>query len=626
MWLFPLYLLGAAALAVPVLVHLRNQRMQQVQVLPTLRFIAASTLKTSRWRELQRWLVLLLRLLLIIGLVIAFAQPWKADLTPATGVSAVLVLDRSASMQARGVWSEAQDAARTWIARQPDEARVALIAADRQPQTVVQFADHRSRLLNAVNAQEPGNGGTDLDGALRAADALLRSESAATSRIALISDLSTSACRGIAFDQPLSPGVALEVLPVGTTAPHTWSVMAVQHPAVIQDDEGVVDLVAEIRNRTGATGHAELRVQVDDGPEVIRPITLPDDGSQSVSIPLRSHRGHPLTGRVRIVSGIGDAGDDLGIDDQRWFTIPTRGTATIAACVDGSWDPRFLAAATEPGHQDRFCWLAMSPANLDPTNATVLVISPGTPLSVDRARIVRAHIVTGHPTVVLLDGRPWAGWATESLPFSAKSVEQRDGLMPAERITGLDLRHPILRCFAVPGSGDLGGFAVQRWQPITGGHPLLRLSTGDALLSIVSAPGRLAVFALPPDRRWSDWPAHPTFLPVWQQTLAWLVERGGMTNDALIGDLGITAAAPGIITTAAGTLRAVNIDPREAETDRWTNLQAFARLKNPADPRVILANRSQDAEADARHLAWWVLLTITGLALVELLLANRTPR
>src|SRR4051794_37862866 len=100
MFLFPLYLIGAAALGIPLWVHLRNRQSTPPYRFPTLRFLMQSSIVSERRRQILRWLVLLLRLGALAALALAFAQPWLPSAIAPGSSAAVLVLDISASMRA----------------------------------------------------------------------------------------------------------------------------------------------------------------------------------------------------------------------------------------------------------------------------------------------------------------------------------------------------------------------------------------------------------------------------------------------------------------------------------------------------------------------------------------------
>jgi len=117
-FLSPLFLLGAAAAAIPVVLHLLKREPEA-----RVRFAAVKMLKrapvehTARHR-LRELLLLALRVATLLLLALAFARPFIAHGGAATvsGIR-IVALDTSASLSAPGRFALAQQAARNAVAQ-----------------------------------------------------------------------------------------------------------------------------------------------------------------------------------------------------------------------------------------------------------------------------------------------------------------------------------------------------------------------------------------------------------------------------------------------------------------------------------------------------------------------------
>jgi len=100
-WLAPLFLLGLAGLAVPILLHLRRRRMEKRVAFGAMMFLEESPPPPKQRRRLEDWWLLLLRCLALALVVLAFAWPaWRSVSDAAQGEQRrVILIDRSASMQ-----------------------------------------------------------------------------------------------------------------------------------------------------------------------------------------------------------------------------------------------------------------------------------------------------------------------------------------------------------------------------------------------------------------------------------------------------------------------------------------------------------------------------------------------
>src|SRR5437870_10333756 len=102
----PAYLLGLAALALPILVHLFNRRRPRPLEFGAIEFVLRSQRQKARRLRLRQLLLLALRCLLIAGVALALArpslEPRGAQAAVARGPQATaLVVDASLSMRYR---------------------------------------------------------------------------------------------------------------------------------------------------------------------------------------------------------------------------------------------------------------------------------------------------------------------------------------------------------------------------------------------------------------------------------------------------------------------------------------------------------------------------------------------
>src|SRR5829696_4339191 len=142
-FLTPLFFLGVAALAAPVLVHLvRRTRARRVQF-PALVFVRQVPQRTIRRRTLQNLLLLLLRCLAILLIVIAFTRPFFSGGSAARDNGAagatVILIDNSLSMRREQMFAEAQKRAETTLEDARPYEQVALLSFDKRYTVINRF-------------------------------------------------------------------------------------------------------------------------------------------------------------------------------------------------------------------------------------------------------------------------------------------------------------------------------------------------------------------------------------------------------------------------------------------------------------------------------------------------------
>ena len=89
-FLTPLFLVGLAGLAIPVLLHLIQKERRNVVQFPSLMFIRRIPYQSVQRRRIRHWLLLALRLAALALLVMAFGRPFfrRADVAAAGGTGA----------------------------------------------------------------------------------------------------------------------------------------------------------------------------------------------------------------------------------------------------------------------------------------------------------------------------------------------------------------------------------------------------------------------------------------------------------------------------------------------------------------------------------------------------------
>ncbi|MCA9077669.1 MAG: BatA domain-containing protein [Planctomycetaceae bacterium] len=178
-FLTPLYLLGALAIALPVVFHMIRRTPSGRQEFSSLMFLEPSPPRITSRSKVEHWLLLLLRAIAVVLIAIAFARPFlrvqgetAADVGDFREV--VVLLDTSASMRREGVW----DAAVRELTRVIDETeprdRVELLTFNQQPRVLIdsrQWAElepsqRAARVTSLLVDVTPGWASTDLGRAL----------------------------------------------------------------------------------------------------------------------------------------------------------------------------------------------------------------------------------------------------------------------------------------------------------------------------------------------------------------------------------------------------------------------------------------------------------------------------
>ena len=177
-FLAPLFLLGVAALAGPILIHLVERESGQVIQFPSLMFLRKIPYKSMRRQRIRNWLLLLLRCAALLLLVLAFARPFFRIPALAAGASSgarevVILVDQSYSMGYGDHWERARAAAREAVEGLGPDDRATLIFFSRGAQAGARSTTNRASLRASIDAAQVGSGVTRYDPALKLAQTIL---------------------------------------------------------------------------------------------------------------------------------------------------------------------------------------------------------------------------------------------------------------------------------------------------------------------------------------------------------------------------------------------------------------------------------------------------------------------
>lgn len=179
--LAPFFLLGLLAIGVPIWLH-RVARANPVRhPFPSLMLLEHSETERTAQRTLRYWLLLLLRILLLVALVLAFAGPLlRKDESTAHAANArlhAIVVDASFSMQHPERWARALEAAESVIESLRSADQVMLVRASGRHMDIVQDpipAREAGTLRAKLTSLAPGRERLDFGLAMSTAEQWLR--------------------------------------------------------------------------------------------------------------------------------------------------------------------------------------------------------------------------------------------------------------------------------------------------------------------------------------------------------------------------------------------------------------------------------------------------------------------
>ncbi|NIR28759.1 MAG: VWA domain-containing protein [Gammaproteobacteria bacterium] len=674
----PWLLLGLAALAAPVLVHLVLREERTGRAFPSLMFVRRIPFELKRRRKLRDRALLALRCVALAAIVLAFAAPYiDADVTPQSAVDpqrdVVWLLDRSYSMSHPRRWERAVAEIRDRIEALGPGERAALVAFDDAARVAAGLTADRAALRSALARVEPGQGGTGLAAAFGAADRILARSGAARRGVVIVSDLQRSALdAGGAL--PLGETVALEIVPVtqpvGANAAVIDARLAPRREPAVEDT-----LVVRVRN-TGdaALADASVALEVDARRAETRPLALAAGEERTVTFPVVLAAERPTRITVQV-------GPDALAADDRYHAVLAPRRPLVAALIEpdrprahhGVFLEEALRLARAPAVEVR----RVHVREIDETllDAVDVVILDDVALaSASAAQAVSMFVARGGG--VLITAGPSAAGGGFLAPRFGPALAREGAGARIEVLTG---DHPLWAAAGLEGRHALSGAritAARRLTPAPDDRVLARLSDGaPLLLEHTAGAGRVLALATTADPRWGTLVLEPGFVPFvhavaahlgggsgWRAAYvagevvdllrhagslpgtadwrAYLVNGGAVVVENPVGvpdrvqrpeGALFTTRVPGIHEAHRADGRGPSL-PFAVNVGRAESMLAAAapealerrivRRSGAADAPRGIAREARD-DAAAFGSSWWLLM-LAGLALIiESLLANR---
>ncbi len=193
-FLYPLFLVAGLSLAIPVLIHLFNLRRYKTVFFSNTRFLKNIQLNSRRQSEVRYKWLLAARLLFLLFLILAFAQPFFSRNKKDTGNKLkVIYIDNSYSMSlkkgARNLLETAKDAATKQVREAIPGTRFLLLSNDKPPSYQPLPAD---KVLTEINSLDVSPNSKTLNQTLAMVQSILENEAAAGADVYYYSDMQSS--------------------------------------------------------------------------------------------------------------------------------------------------------------------------------------------------------------------------------------------------------------------------------------------------------------------------------------------------------------------------------------------------------------------------------------------------
>jgi hypothetical protein len=543
-FLTPLFLLGLAGLAVPVIIHLIQRERKHVVEFPSLMFLRRIPYQSVRRRHVRHWPLLLLRLAALALIVLAFARPFfrRPDVAAAAAGGArevVVLVDRSYSMAYGDRWARAVDAARNAATSLGPADRASIVFFSTGAQVALRSTGDRERLMAAIATGKASAGATRYGPALKLAGSILSESPLPRREAILISDFQKSGWQG-ADGVRLPDGAVVTPVPIGSgeTANVAVTPVSLQRSA-FSGQERIAVTAGVINRGARPVGGLDVTLEVAGRAQQTQRVNVDANGSASITFTPFTPEGRDTRGTVRIAT------DALVYDNAFHFVVePKRPLKLIIAERGGSagtslYLSRALSLADAPPVDVSV--RAVESLSSDDLSSSAVVVLNDVPVSTPLADRLARFVERGGGLFVVLGGRAaWPGTTADILPAQpGTAVDRTRG--NAARLGALEYGHSVFEPFRAPRSGDFSSARFYGYRAVTlgsDGKTIARFDDGaPALVERRVGSGRVLMWTSSLDVQWNDLALKPVFLPFVHRAVRHLAAYEERASWSTVGDV-----------------------------------------------------------------------------------------
>lgn len=673
----PYLFLGAAAAAVPAILHLILRNRPQTVYFAAMRFLITTPKHLLRRQKLKQILLLLLRILALLLLGLAFARPLLVGRHVPTVMgreprAVALIIDVSASMAASHHLQAATARAAELLRQAAEKDRVTIIAAAKRLEVLAENAEPAAALAALSNVRQRQTAG-NLREAVQFADNALAQSPLRRREIYVLSDFQASTFTA----GQLKLNSSAQCVPIAFES--GWQNLAITGGERIVH-EGQAKYLCQVRSFAKSDREVEVNLFLEDRadrPAAQQRLTVPAGEERTVRF---SNLAAPRKNAGEWSSAyfeIRAAGDEFAADNRYFLTAEADGGTRILL-VAGEAEAEFFVqnALVLPGIPYRVHRLTANELEQAALEAYSAVFFAGVSgVNRSAAEKLLAYVRGGGGLIITLrENMPvetFNHFLAEVLPGRiAETIEVARTGREHVALTDIDFAHPIFKVFRDPAHGDPSAVQITRYYRLATKPEAVRLAgfeNGDpALLEFGAGKGKTLLWVSPLNARSGNFPVRGIFVPMvhqWldyvrrsqaapskthagqpvfmtedfspEQPVALTLPGGAEQNLPALGTAAFTATEDlGLYRFRQGRstlVQAINLDPRESDPAAVTADDFAAnvlRENEQAQISGVFGNAAPPLQEQERQQQLWqyALWALLLLLLAESWLANRTPR
>lgn len=540
-FLNPAFLWAAAAISIPIIVHLFNFRKPKRMLFSNVAFVREVNRSVVKRVRLRQWLLLFMRCLAILALVAMFAGPvWKSnssEINSNTAKSVLILIDNSPSMRVADDKGEYLYQARLMA------KSIVQNGSNQDEYLIMPISDLRpgqpfqkpQEVLAKLEEITPGHASPTYEKIFSALPALTEKSILPEKRVYIISDFQASA-----FTVPeklsASPsGIQIFILPVGAHLTQNLFIESLNLANPILEPGKPITLNGVLRgSQIKAIAETEVTLFVNEQNMGSTKVTTPTNDTAIFQLSFTPNSGGWMSGYVEINDGITE------FDNKIHFTLMIPDSTRILVVEGFDTDNKYIRTALDKVFkQFQFTYATENKlGDFDPESFDAIILSGLKDIPQSMARRLANYTDNGGSLMLFphpeqqISGVNTLLQALNAGQF-LNSKSDKNGL----QIQSPDIAHPLFENVFKKGKNvKADGPLVFQWHPIqqsNSSQAILKFPDNSPfLMQTQTNKGQLFTFSVFPDAKQSDLPYKSIFIPILYRSIL-LMTHNARTQLAL---------------------------------------------------------------------------------------------
>ncbi len=548
-FLNPFILFGLFAASIPVLLHLLNLRKLKTVEFSTLRFIKELQKTKIRKLKLKQIILLILRTLIIIFAVLAFARPTIQGRLPFiesyAKTSAVILIDNSFSIDVsdeRGNrLKQSKQAAKEIISALKDGDEIAILeTANIKNREQYSFTRNFDLINEAIDKITIRNNKSNLETSLKLASQMLENAKNINKELFVISDFQTNVLdKNSDSTKIFAEDIGLYILPIGMDSKadiQNLSIDSINVISKIFQINRLVEAEVSIRNNGKSTASAVvISMQFNNQKVAQRSLDIPAGEVRTISIAANATTTGAISATVQLES------DALDIDNTASYGFIIPETPKIAIVGNDN--------------QRKFASSLLKTVLVNDYNTNIKEVNSGTFSSIDLNSMdvvlifddinnsdllrLNQYVANGGSAFIFANDLNPVNLNTTLNKFGFGNSEERiyKTNLPA-RISEIDKMHPLFEGVFLgetESKKNIESPEILKAYPVKSGQGIIKMNDGNFLAESRIGQGKVLYCAVSPVLNWSNLPISSLFPVLIYRGITYLTATESSSMMAILG-------------------------------------------------------------------------------------------